>query len=111
MTKTVTGERIRLRLPNEQDIPAIVEACQDPEIAKYTTIPTPFRKAHAEYWIRSAAQKEDPEVDWVVETLDGEFVGVFSRRCRFRSEQHQRRVLPLRRDVGRIHARSRSTRH
>lgn len=78
MTKTVTGERIRLRLPNEQDIPAIVEACQDPEIAKYTTIPTPFRKAHAEYWIRSAAQKEDLEVDWVVETLDGEFVGVFS---------------------------------
>lgn len=78
MNKTVVGERIRLRLPKRDDVPAIVEACQDPEIAKYTTVPNPYKPSHAEYWINTALDKQAPEIDWVIETLEGEFVGVFS---------------------------------
>lgn len=78
MTNTVEGERIRLRTPSSEDIPAIVEACQDPDIQAFTTVPSPYSQKDAEGWLEITAKKMEPEVNWVVETLDGEFVGAFS---------------------------------
>jgi [ribosomal protein S5]-alanine N-acetyltransferase len=47
---------VRVRLIAEHDLPAIASACQDPEIARYTTIPAPYEPRHAREWqLRSEA--------------------------------------------------------
>jgi RimJ/RimL family protein N-acetyltransferase len=63
MTETVTWERveltdgrIRLRSPRPQDVPDIVEACQDPEQVRWTTIPQPYGTAEAEYFLQLVEQ-------------------------------------------------------
>lgn len=43
---------ITLRPPRESDIPNIFQGCQDPLIPKFTTIPTGYTMAHAEFFIR-----------------------------------------------------------
>jgi RimJ/RimL family protein N-acetyltransferase len=47
---------VRVRLIADADIPAITAACQDPEIVRYTTIPSPYELHHAREWqLRSQA--------------------------------------------------------
>ena len=41
---------VRLRLIADADLPAIAAACQDPEIVRYTTIPSPYEPHHAREW-------------------------------------------------------------
>jgi RimJ/RimL family protein N-acetyltransferase len=47
----LTDGTITLRHPTEADIDAIHEACQDPEVAKWTGVPSPYFKEHARQWI------------------------------------------------------------
>jgi RimJ/RimL family protein N-acetyltransferase len=51
----VDGE-LRLRPPERGDVDAVTVACQDPEIARFTRIPSPYERAHAEGWIAHAAE-------------------------------------------------------
>jgi RimJ/RimL family protein N-acetyltransferase len=46
---TLSTERLVLDVPTRADTVAITDACQDPEIVRWTTIPTPYtpRDAHA----------------------------------------------------------------
>ena len=44
---TATGG-LRLRPPEARDFDAIVEACRDPESVRWTTVPDPYERAHAE---------------------------------------------------------------
>jgi RimJ/RimL family protein N-acetyltransferase len=46
---------IRLRSPAERDARRIVEVCADPEIARWTNIPSPYTLEHARAWIALAA--------------------------------------------------------
>ena len=39
----IEADDLTLRAPTEDDLPAIVEACQDPELPRWTRIPTPYR--------------------------------------------------------------------
>ena len=41
---------IRLRLQADADLPALIRACQDPEIARWTRVPTPYGDAEAAEW-------------------------------------------------------------
>jgi ribosomal-protein-alanine N-acetyltransferase len=50
----LSDEVVRLRLMTEADIPAIVEAVQDPEIPRYTTVPDPYGEPEARHWQRMA---------------------------------------------------------
>jgi RimJ/RimL family protein N-acetyltransferase len=43
---------IRLRLPADADVPRIVEACRDPEVARYTTVPSPYQPSHTIEWMQ-----------------------------------------------------------
>jgi RimJ/RimL family protein N-acetyltransferase len=43
---------IRLRLPGDADVPRIVEACRDPEVARYTTVPSPYQPSHTIEWMQ-----------------------------------------------------------
>jgi RimJ/RimL family protein N-acetyltransferase len=45
-----------LRAPQERDIPALIAACQDPEIPKNTRIPSPYGEAEATSFIERARQ-------------------------------------------------------
>jgi RimJ/RimL family protein N-acetyltransferase len=38
---------LTLREWRESDIPAIVEACQDPEVVRWTNVPSPYGEEHA----------------------------------------------------------------
>jgi RimJ/RimL family protein N-acetyltransferase len=46
---------IRLRLMADADLPAIVAACQDPEIPRWTRIPHPYGEADARGWLEQEA--------------------------------------------------------
>jgi RimJ/RimL family protein N-acetyltransferase len=43
---------VLLRAVRESDVPAIVEACQDPDVKRYTSsIPDPYREQDARTWL------------------------------------------------------------
>jgi [ribosomal protein S5]-alanine N-acetyltransferase len=41
---------IRLRLQADADLPALIRACRDPEIARWTRVPAPYGEAEATEW-------------------------------------------------------------
>ncbi|WP_091231378.1 GNAT family N-acetyltransferase [Microbacterium sp. 3J1] len=53
---TLTTERLVLHVPDETDVDAITAACQDPEIPRWTTVPSPYTRTHAEDYVRLAAE-------------------------------------------------------
>jgi RimJ/RimL family protein N-acetyltransferase len=48
---TLTTERLLLRPLDHRDIDATYEACQDPAIQRWTTVPSPYERVHAEMFI------------------------------------------------------------
>ncbi|WP_127819855.1 GNAT family N-acetyltransferase [Microbacterium sp. CPCC 204701] len=52
---TLRTERLELSLPVEDDIDAIYEACQDAETQRYTTVPSPYERKHAEEFVPKVA--------------------------------------------------------
>lgn len=61
---TLTTERLRLRPLGPDDAEAVHQACQDPEITRWTAVPCPYRKEHADSFVGSIS----PE-GWRNETL------------------------------------------
>jgi [ribosomal protein S5]-alanine N-acetyltransferase len=83
---------VRLRLLAESDVPAVADACNDPEIARFTTIPSPYSARHAREWIRQANRGLRSGTDLqavVVNASTGELLGAVglngidpaTRRC------------------------------
>ncbi len=55
-------DTIALRLPTDGDLDAIVAACQDPEISRFTRVPSPYTREHAELFLSGCqAAWSDPE--------------------------------------------------
>jgi RimJ/RimL family protein N-acetyltransferase len=51
---------IRLRLLAESDLPALIELCQDPEIPRWTRVPSPYGEREAAEWFdRQASAREE----------------------------------------------------
>ena len=48
---TLTGGGVRLRPWRAADATAVFEACQDPDVQRYTTVPVPYRLDHAEWFV------------------------------------------------------------
>jgi RimJ/RimL family protein N-acetyltransferase len=67
---------ITLRPPAEADVDAIVEACQDPEIPRWTNVPTPYRREDALAYITRTAN--DPATRPFLAFAGDELVGSFS---------------------------------
>ena len=55
----LVGTRTRLRAWRADDAAAIHDACQDPEIQRFTTVPSPYRRADADCEARCAASTQD----------------------------------------------------
>jgi RimJ/RimL family protein N-acetyltransferase len=47
----LVADGLTLRMPNQSDAPALIAAVQDPEIPKWTTVPSPYGQAEADAWI------------------------------------------------------------
>ena len=47
----ISDGEIRLRLHADSDVPAIIAACQDPEIPRWTRVPEPYGEADAKGWL------------------------------------------------------------
>jgi RimJ/RimL family protein N-acetyltransferase len=50
---------VRLRLHADADIPAIVEACQDPEIPRWTRVPDEYTESDALEWFDRQDRRRD----------------------------------------------------
>ncbi|WP_231916058.1 GNAT family N-acetyltransferase [Microbacterium karelineae] len=72
----LTTPRLFLSLPVADDVDGIFEACQDPLIQRYTTVPSPYTREDAESFVRLAAEwwESGAEHVWVVRAGD-ELVG------------------------------------
>ena len=70
-------EFVRLRPWSDEDIPAIVAACNDPEIVRWTTVPTPYSAEDARAWLArcETAWTDGAAPLAVVEQASGEIAG------------------------------------
>jgi len=78
LTAMITGgEPIALRAPDERDLDGVVAACRDPETARWTTVPAPYSRANAEYFVHGRAPSR-----WATGTgLVGVVVDAGDRYC------------------------------
>ncbi|HEY1594976.1 MAG TPA: GNAT family N-acetyltransferase [Thermoleophilaceae bacterium] len=70
-----------LRLPREEDAPAIFEACQDPEIPRWTNVPSPYTEDNAWSFVRGAQRGEGHEMSLVIAgAVDDSLIGAIGLR-------------------------------
>ena len=51
----LADDRTALRQWTDEDVPAIVAACRDPETARWTTVPIPYTERDARAWLERCA--------------------------------------------------------
>jgi len=78
-SRMLTDGVITLREPCEEDVDAIVEACQDPEIPRWTRVPSPYGRADAHTFLElSAAGRADGSgYSFLGFDADGNLLGAF----------------------------------
>lgn len=70
---------VLLSAPTLADVDAITSACQDPEVATWTTVPTPYRREHAEGFVTGMVAdgwRTGGELVWAVREADGTVLGM-----------------------------------
>jgi RimJ/RimL family protein N-acetyltransferase len=65
---------LTLRPPRPEDADALTAACQDPEIPRWTNVPSPYTREHALEYIH----RDDPRIKAFLGFEDGQLVGSFS---------------------------------
>lgn len=65
---TLTTERLELSPPRESDVDAIYAACLDADLQRYTTIPSPYERHHAEGFVTKTREWWDAgsETTWAI---------------------------------------------
>ncbi|WP_088963831.1 GNAT family N-acetyltransferase [Micromonospora purpureochromogenes] len=53
---TAGDTELRLRSMEERDLDAVVETCRDPDTVRWTTVPHPYEREHAEGFLRDFAE-------------------------------------------------------
>lgn len=77
---TLDAEGLTMRPWRDADADAVLTACQDPEIVRWTTIPFPYERAHAEAYVgpvSSAAWAHKTAANFAVVDSDSCVVGSF----------------------------------
>lgn len=69
--------RLVLSLPNRADTDAVFHACQDPDIQRFTTVPRPYVREHAEKFIDLVPRQwaEGVSTNWAIRH-DGALAGM-----------------------------------
>lgn len=85
---TLESARVRLDLPTRADTAAITEACQDPAVVRWTTIPVPYRAADAQRFVDALVGPgwaSDREYTWAIRRQGSTWLeGVISYRTAHR---------------------------
>jgi RimJ/RimL family protein N-acetyltransferase len=55
----VADARIRIRLRSDADTPALIAACRDPEVPRWTRVPDGYDETHAAEWSVRAARLQE----------------------------------------------------
>src|SRR5690606_28745577 len=71
---------VTLRAHRPSDLDAMVEQCRDPDMLRYTTVPSPYRRADAEDFLARTArtwESADPTAirTWAISTDHLDFCG------------------------------------
>ena len=53
LTDTATPSALVLRGHRPEDVDAVLDQCRDPEFERWTGIPWPYRRSHAEEFVRT----------------------------------------------------------
>ena len=69
---TLRTQRLELSSLRESDVGALFEACQDPDIRRYTTVPTPYERHHAVEFVQRVAKGWDAGTEQTWAMRDGE---------------------------------------
>lgn len=74
---TLRTARLELSPVGEADVDAIFAACQDPDIQRYTTVPSPYRREDAIGFVAKTTQwwQDGAEATWAIRH-GGELAGV-----------------------------------
>src|SRR4051794_7091120 len=74
---TLRTERLTLSVPTEADVDAITDGAQDPEVPRWTTLPSPYLRADAEGFIAKATEWWDAETEltWGIRA-DDKWIGM-----------------------------------
>lgn len=74
---TLRTERLELSTPTVQDVDAITAACQDPEIPRWTVVPSPYTHEQAGDFVGLVAKwwAQDESTTWAIRH-DDELVGM-----------------------------------
>ena len=76
---TLTDGVLTLRPPGEEDIDALHRECQDPEIQRWTGVPSPYHREDAVAFLERMAEEEDAGRTVPFLAVDGdEVLGSFS---------------------------------
>jgi RimJ/RimL family protein N-acetyltransferase len=69
---TLRTDRLVLRPPTADDIDAIFAACQDPDIQRFTSVPSPYARTDAEDFVRLVAEwwADGSQAVWTVYEQD-----------------------------------------
>ncbi|MEH3032948.1 MAG: GNAT family N-acetyltransferase [Aeromicrobium erythreum] len=73
----LTDGEVTLRAGTPDDLDAVVELCRDPDMVRWTAVPTPYERAHAEQHLLEAVPKAwdaGTARGWAIE-VDGRFAG------------------------------------
>jgi RimJ/RimL family protein N-acetyltransferase len=65
-------DEIALRPPVPGDVDSITEACQDPEIPRWTRVPSPYTRAHAVEFVERSARTWEQGTDAPFVIVDAE---------------------------------------
>ncbi len=76
----LTDGELTLRPPRPEDADAITACCQDPEIPRWTTVPSPYHREHAIAYVeRTAAEaRTGRTAAYVMVDADDRVIGSFS---------------------------------
>src|SRR4051794_27784025 len=75
----LTDGNLTLRPPQDDDAHAIYEGAQDPEVPKWTNVPSPYLFENAEQWIeRTRTEEQAGRSRAFLAFLDGEFAASIS---------------------------------
>lgn len=68
-----------LSRPTEADVDQLVEACQDPEIVRFTQVPSPYTREHARNYVLLSVKgaEEGAALNLLGRDADGRLLGAF----------------------------------
>ncbi|MFC9596002.1 GNAT family N-acetyltransferase [Streptomyces sp. NPDC056944] len=71
---TLTTDRLRLRNFVPEDVDAVAAVCQDPDIQRWTVVPSPYKREDAELFVHRLVPdgwRDDTEYSFAAEPIEG----------------------------------------